>query len=258
MAASRPVTAAVTAVAAALGLAALAALAGPAAAQPRKPTPPRAPATGTITGTVTWRGEVPARTVLDRSRDPSCAKTARLSEDVLVEGGRLRDVHVRVKIGTAGTHPAPATPVVIVQTDCMYTPRVVGVMAGQKLEVVNSDPTFHNVRGNLGTKILWNLAHTAGAANLVRSDLGAAGEVLSLHCDVHPWMAAWAVVSDHPYFAVTGADGAFTLRDVPAGTYTLEAWHPRLGLKTARVKVTKGRTAKATFAFAAPSPAPAP
>jgi hypothetical protein len=66
-------------------------------------------------------------------------------------------------------------------------------------------------------------------------------------------MAAWAVVTDHPYFDVTEADGAFELRDVPVGTYTLEAWHPTLGLKTAKVKVKKGKTAKATFSFAAPA-----
>jgi plastocyanin len=212
-----------------------------------------APSTGTITGTVSWKGEAPARAELDRSRDPVCAKNPRLAEDVVVTGGKLRDVHVRIKLGTAGTHAAPATAVSVIQRDCMYAPRVVGLVAGQKLEVVNGDPTFHNVRGNLGTKILWNLAQAAAAPAITRSDVGKAGEVVSLHCDVHPWMAAWAVVSDHPFFDVTEADGAFELRDVPAGTYTLEAWHPTLGLKTVKVKVKKGKTAKASFAFAAAS-----
>ena len=209
------------------------------------------PRTGTIAGTVAWKGEAPARAALDRSRDPVCARNPRLAEDVVVTDGKLRDVHVRLKLGTAGTHAAPATAVTVTQRDCMYAPRVVGLVAGQKLEVVNSDATFHNVRGNLGSKILWNLAQAAAAPAIVRSDVGKAGEVVSLHCDVHPWMAAWAVVSDHPYFDVTEADGAFELRDVPPGSYTLEAWHPTLGLKTVKVKVKKGKTAKATFAFAA-------
>ena len=214
---------------------------------------------GSITGTVMFKGTPPKRLPLDRTSDPVCADTVRLDEDIVVEGGKLRDVHVRIKIGTAGTAPAPTTSAVITQSDCMYTPRVVGVVAGQKLEIRNGDPTFHNVRGTLGKQILWNLAHLADAPPHVRSDLGKPGDVVALHCDVHPWMAAWVVVSDHPYFAVTGADGTFKLDGVPAGIYTLEAWHPTLGLKTTKVKVQKGKPVKATFSFAAnDAPAPAP
>lgn len=221
-----------------------------AAAQPKaKPA-----ASGSITGTVSFKGTPPERKALDRKSDPVCAKTQRLAEDVVVEGGKLRDVHVRIKIGTAGKHAAPEAPAVITQTECMYTPRVVGVIAGQKLEVRNGDPTFHNVRGMVQKQILWNLAHLAGGEPLVRSDLGKAGEVVSLHCDVHPWMAAWAVVSDHPYFAVTGADGSFTLAGVPPGTYTVEAWHPTLGLETTKVKVKAKKATKASFTFGARSP----
>ncbi len=210
-------------------------------------------AAGTIAGTVSWKGAAPARAPLDRKTDPVCAKTARLNEDIVVTDGKLRDVHVRLKLGSAGTHAAPGTAAVMAQTECMYSPRVLGVVAGQKVEILNGDPTFHNVRGNLGTKILFNLPHMAGGAPLSRGDLGKAGDVVAMRCDVHPWMAAWIVIRDHSYFAVTGDDGAFTLANVPPGSYTLEAWHPTLGLKTAKVKVKKGKTAKASFSFAAPS-----
>ncbi len=210
-----------------------------------------APATGSIAGEVRWTGAAPARAALDRASDPVCARTQRTGEDVVVEAGRVRDVHVRLENGSAGTHAAPTAPAVVIQSECMYGPRVVGVVAGQPLEIRNADATFHNVRGNLGSKILWNLGQAAQQPPLTRKDLGKPGDVVSLHCDVHPWMAGWAVISDHPFFAVTGANGAFVLKDVPVGSYTVEAWHPTLGVKTAKVKVKKGKTTKAAFAFTA-------
>ena len=209
---------------------------------------------GTIKGTVRWKGAAPERPMLDRMSDPVCAATPRASEDVVVDKGLVKDVLVRIKVGTAGTHAAPATPAVVVQDQCMYGPRVVGVLAGQTLEIRNGDPTFHNVRGNRAGKVVWNLAQPAQAPAITRKELGAPGDIVDLHCDVHPWMAAWVAVMDHPDFAVTGADGAFTITGVPPGTYTLEAWHPVLGLTSTKVKVKNGKPTKATFTLAAPKP----
>lgn len=209
---------------------------------------------GSITGTVRWKGAEPARAPLDRSSDPVCAANPRASEDIVVDHGKVKDVLVRIKVGTAGTHAAPTTPAVVIQDQCMYGPRVVGVIAGQSLEIRNGDPTFHNVRGNRAGKVVWNLAQPARGPALTRTELGAPGDVVDLHCDVHPWMAAWVAVLDHPYFAVTGADGAFTITGVPPGSYTLEAWHPTLGLTSTKVKVKKGKATKATFTLAAPKP----
>src|SRR5262249_15466460 len=117
----------------------------------RADTPKPAPAalTGSIKGTVIFEGEPPDRKKLKRDTDPFCAQTEKLDEEVVVEHGKLRDALVRIKNGTAGTHPTPTTPIVIDQRECMYTPRVVGMMPGQKIEVRNSDGTFHNVRGML-------------------------------------------------------------------------------------------------------------
>lgn len=213
-----------------------------------------APATGTIAGTVVWKGDAPPPVAIDRSSDPVCARTARTAEDVVVTGGKLRDVLVRISVGGAPAATTVPAAAVIEQRECMYAPRVVGIVAGQKVEVRNGDATFHNVRGNLGTKVLWNLGQPAQTPAITRENLGKPGEVVALHCDVHPWMSSWVAISDHPFFQVTGADGAFTLAGVPPGSYTVEAWHPTLGLKSAKVKVKKGKTAKATFTFA---PAPA-
>lgn len=207
------------------------------------------PGTGIITGVVELEGKPPKRAQLKRDSDPVCAKSPRLSEDVVVTDGKLRDVHVRIRVGTAGTHKAPADPALVNQLECMYEPRVVGVMEGQGVTIQNSDPTYHNVRGAKGKRTVWNLGQPARTPAIVRKDLGKAGEVVSLHCDIHPWMRAYAVITDHPYFQVTGADGSFSISDVPAGTYVLEAWHPDLGLKSSKVKVRKGKTARVTFRY---------
>jgi plastocyanin len=107
---------------------------------------------GTIKGTVIFEGEAPDRPKLVRDTDPVCAKVDKLSEEVVVTKGRLKDVLVRVKNGSGGKHAAPQAPVAIDQKDCMYAPRVVGVVAGQKLGIRNSDGTFHNVRGTVDGK----------------------------------------------------------------------------------------------------------
>lgn len=210
---------------------------------------------GTITGTVAWKGAAPARAAIDRSSDPVCAAHPRTSEDIVVERGKVRDVLVRIKNGSAGAHVAPTTPALIVQDQCMYGPRVVGVVAGQPLEIRTADATFHNVRGNRGGKVVWNLAQPAASPPITRTELGKPGDIVDLHCDVHPWMQAWVAVQDHPFFAVTGADGAFTIANVPPGTYTLEAWHPVLGLTSTKIKVRKGKATRAAFTLKAPPPA---
>lgn len=204
---------------------------------------------GAITGVVGFVGTPPKRAPLKRDSDPLCAATPRLSEDVVVENGHLRDVLVRIAVGTAGTHQAPTQPVLVAQHECMYEPRVVGVMAGQDVVITNGDATYHNVRGAKEKRTLWNLSQPANAKPLRRKNLGKAGDVVSLHCDVHPWMRAYAAVSDHPFFDVTGTDGKFQLSEVPAGTYTLEAWHPTLGTKSVEVTVEPGQSVEAKFEF---------
>ena len=203
---------------------------------------------GIIGGEVVFKGTPPVRPILDRSADPFCAKTTARKEAVVVTRGKLRDVHVRIKSGTAGKHKAPKRHVSIDQTNCSYHPRVVGVMQGQKLSIGNSDPTFHNVHGKKGTRTAFNLGHPQSAPPILR-DPGKAGEVLKLGCDVHAWMQAFAVVTDHPYFAVTAKDGRFRLPNVPPGIYILEAWHPTLGLKTATIRVRPGATTNTKFTF---------
>jgi plastocyanin len=229
--------------------------AAPVASRPGLVAPPSPP--GVIRGTVTFAGKAPPRERLQRDTDPVCAAVEKSAEDVVVTAGKLAGVLVRLKNGSAGTFAPPAEPAVIVQRECMYEPRVLGVMVGQTLVIRNADPTYHNIRGVHGDAPLFNLSQPAATPDLERSGLGAAGDVVELHCDVHPWMHAFVVLQDHPFFAVTGPDGSFALTGVPAGKYTLEAWHPVLGMRTASVVVGKGARAKVTakLRYAAGKPA---
>jgi plastocyanin len=221
----------------------------PAYAEVTAKAPAAAAVTGSIKGTVLFEGEPPSREEIVRDSDPYCEKVKKQTEDVIVTKGKLKDVLVRIKNGSAGTFTAPTSPVLLDQKDCMYSPRVVGVMVGQKLAVRNSDGTFHNVRGTVAGKQLWNNAQPKKAADLSLDAGPKAGDVVDLKCDVHPWMSAFAVVQDHPFFAVTGEDGAFTITGLPQGSYVLEAWHPQLGKKELKVKIGKGKKAAVTARF---------
>lgn len=204
---------------------------------------------GSIKGTVLFEGDPPPQETLKRDSDPKCSAD-RSDEQVVVTKGKLRDVLVRIKNGTTGKHAAPTTPVLLDQKDCMYTPRVVGIVAGQKLLVRNSDKTFHNVWGQVANKNVFNKPQAAKAADLTLDPSTAKpGDVVELKCGVHAWMHAYVAVQDHPYFAVTDAAGKFEIDGLQPGTYTLEAWHPTLGAKSMKVVIGKGKKGDVTARF---------
>ncbi|CAM3184280.1 TonB-dependent receptor [Corallococcus sp. ZKHCc1 1396] len=205
---------------------------------------------GVVKGSVSFTGTVPVMADLAPSVDPACDGRPEKEQSVLVKDGKLKNVLVRVRGAVAGAPPAPSTPVVVDQSKCTYVPRVQGAMAGQQVVFKNSDGTLHNVRGVVGAKPLFNVAQPPLGAPIQKT-LPSDAEVLRLKCDVHPWMAAYVVSNANPYFATTGDDGTFTLTGLPAGTYTVEAWHETLGTKTAEVTVKDDAPADAAFTFAA-------
>jgi plastocyanin len=193
--------------------------------------------TGSIAGQVTFQGTAPARAGISMASAPDC-KRKFLDESVIVGAdGGLADVHVRIQNGTAGSHTPASTPIAIDQKDCMYRPRVAGAMAGQEFLITNSDPTLHNVHAYRDKATLFNRSQPAKTAGIKPKKLPKAGELFTLKCDVHSWMTAFVPITDHPFFDVTGEDGVFEIAGVPAKrSFTLEAWHPKYGLKSQTVQ----------------------
>jgi len=207
---------------------------------------------GNITGTIAFNGAAPTPKKLNMESDPVCAKgPGGTNEDTLVNDGKLQNVFVYVKSGLPSvTFPVPADEVVLDQKGCQYHPHVLGIQAKQKLKVVSSDPTAHNIHPTPKDNQEWNESQPPGAPPIIKTF--ARPEVLiPVKCNQHAWMKAWIGVLSHPYYAVTGKDGSFTIKGVPPGDYVVEAYHEKLGAKTMNVKVAEKADAKADFSFEA-------
>ena len=218
------------------------------------------PATAaSIAGVVAFEGTAPANAPIKMNADPVCTKenpTPQTQETFMVKDGKLGNVFVYVADGLGGrTFPTSTEPVVLDQKNCRYHPHVFGLMVGQPMRIVNSDPTLHNIHAIPGTNQEFN---TAQPIQGMKTDhIFTAKEdkvVVPFKCDVHGWMNAYAGVLDHPYFAVTGEDGKFSIKNLPPGTYKLTAWHEKAGSKTIDVTVgAKESKEDANFSFTAPA-----
>ncbi len=215
-----------------------------------------------ITGVITFKGTPPAETDLAPyvSANPDCAamyqgkKMPTTQFYVVGAGGELADVVVSLKDAdgkdiTGKSTGASAAPAVLDQKGCIYEPQIVAIQTGQKLLVKNSDMCVHNI----------DFAPTV-AGNQPHNDVQMMGQpditytfpnpemFIMFKCDVHPWMRAWVSVFDSPYFAVSGKDGKFTIKNVPPGKYTIVANHRKAGVQTQVVEVgSQGASANFTF-----------
>ncbi len=204
---------------------------------------------GNLTGKVSFKGTAPKAKTLKMNADPFCAKAnpTAVDQTIAVNGnGTLKNVFVYVKDAKGGT--PVTTPVEFDQKGCEYNPHVVGVMVNQPIKILNSDTTLHNVHALPKKNTQFNQGmNTKG--QVIEKTFKTAELGIKVKCDVHGWMQAYFNVMEHPYFATTNDKGEFSIAGLPAGEYTVEAWHEKLGTKTEKVKVTDaGGTTEFSYA----------
>ncbi len=208
----------------------------------------------TITGTVTFAGAVPKLQLISMDAEPACAakhtEPVRSQALVLGPGNALANVFVKVKSGLPQkTYPPPKEPVVIDQDGCLYSPHVFGVMVGQPLKILNSDGILHNIHPHPKINRAFNIAMPKTLKETQRTFKKVEEDLFPIKCDVHPWMQAFMCVMPHPFYSVTQKDGKYTISGLPPGTYEIEAWHEKMGTRTASVTVAEGETKTLDFTF---------
>jgi plastocyanin len=211
----------------------------------------------TISGVVTFDGEAPKFKEIKMDADPICLThhTGPVYPQTLVlgEGNTLGNVFVYVKSGyEKKAYPVPTEPVILDQKGCQYDPHVVGAMVGQTIKILNPDGTLHNVHATSKINPEFNLAMPKFRTETTKI-FDKAEFMFAMKCDVHPWMGAWVSIMDNPFFSTTKADGKFTIANLPAGNYEVEAWHEKLGTKTVKITVTADETKEENFVFAKPA-----
>jgi plastocyanin len=208
---------------------------------------------GTISGRVLFNGDAPTMPTIDFSSNPQCERQHRKpqkAETVVVNSNKtLRNVFIWIKDGLPRARwTPPAESAKLDQNGCVYEPHVLGIMEGQELEILNNDPVNHNVHAESVVNPAWNESEPPRAEHKFKRF--ESPEVLfPVTCSVHPWMRSYIGVSPHPFFAVTGDDGSFTLKGVPPGTYTIEAVHEKYGRKEGRLTLAPNGSAVLDFAY---------
>ena len=207
---------------------------------------------GDVNVVVSFDGVAPANEPIKMNADPVCVKentTPQTQESYEVADGKLGNVFVYVKDGLgAYAFDAPTGTVSIDQKNCRYHPHVFGIRVGQTLEIINSDPTLHNIHALPKDNKEFNTGQPI--KDMKTEHVFTAKEVMvPFKCDVHGWMNAYVGVVDNPYFGVTDKDGKVSLKGLPPGTYTIEAWHQKLGVQQVMVTLGAKETKDAAFTF---------
>lgn len=204
--------------------------------------------TANVSGTVSLDGAAPKQATIDMSQDPAC-KGTNMAENVVDDNGKLANVFVYVKGGLGDrTFPVPTEPVTIDQSGCKYHPHVLGVMAGQTIKIVNSDPTTHNIHPTPADNREWNESQPPQSPALEKT-FAREEIMLPVKCNQHPWMKMYVNVVKTPFYAVTAADGKFEIKGLPPGDYTIDFVQEKLGTQEQKVTLAAkdNKTVDATF-----------
>jgi hypothetical protein len=196
---------------------------------------------GTIQGMVIFNGKVKTKTVLPTKDKSVCGKKRKDALMLVGDGGAVQDSVVYLKEVTTGK-AWPDTSVVkpvLDQEGCIFKPHVQVARRG-KIDIVNSDPVLHNTHGYYGSRTAFNVALPEQGVTVTKI-LKRPG-IVKVDCDAHGWMLGWVQVVDNPYFAQTGADGTYSISDVPPGDYTLVVWQEQIGATEMPVSVAAGGT----------------
>jgi hypothetical protein len=214
-----------------------------------------------VTGVVKFDGPIPERTPIDMTPNKGGAKdecsvlhpTPQMSETEIISGdGEVANVFVYVKKGLpkGQAYPLPTDPAVLDQQGCMYRPRVQGVRVGQELVIRNSDKLTHNTRSYAFRNRAFNIAQPADSEERTKV-FTKPEKAIQMGCDIHGWMKAFVFAMDHPYFSVSDEQGRFKISRLPAGQYTLAAWHEQLGEQEEKITVGETGTVEVGFRFQA-------
>jgi plastocyanin len=195
------------------------------------------PATvATVSGTVKFDGTAPKAAKIDMSQDPAC-KGGNEAENIMVAGGDLANVFVYVKDGLGSrAFDVPKDAVVLDQSGCKYHPHVLGVMAGQTVQIKNDDQTTHNIHPTPKDNREWNESQPPSSPaiekNFAREEI-----MLPVKCNQHPWMKMYVNVVKTPFYAVTDKSGKYEIKGLPPGDYTIAFVHEKLGEQDQKVTV---------------------
>ncbi len=223
-----------------------------AAEQPAQPAAtPIDPATvATINGTVKFDGTAPKPAKIDMSQDPGC-KGVNEAENLVVSNGDLANVFVYVKDGLGNrTFDVPSAPVTLEQKGCQYHPHVLGVMAGQTVDIKNADPTTHNIHPTPKDNREWNESQPPSSPD-IQKNFAREEIMLPVKCNQHPWMKMYVNVVKNPFFAVTAKDGKYEIKGLPPGAYTIAFVQEKLGEQDQKVTVAAKETKTVDQSFKA-------
>jgi plastocyanin len=222
-----------------------AATSAPAAAPAATPIDPATAAS--VSGTVKFDGAAPKPAKIDMSQDANC-KGSNTAENVMVAGGHLENVFIYVKDGLGNRTFATPEAVTLDQTGCRYHPHVLGVMVGQTIKIVNSDPTTHNIHPTPKDNREWNESQAPQSAPIEKT-FAREEVLLPVKCNQHPWMRMYVNVVKSPFHAVSGADGKYEIKGLPPGEYTIAFVHEKFGEQDQKVTLAAkdSKTVDTTF-----------